>query len=441
MRANSVATPENRDAVRPATRPEMIRARRGPAALRVARLSAGMAVQKAAFAYARIARSDPLEELFRRDDADPYPLYERLRAVGPLGRSAVGFRYSADHAVCSRMLTSRDFVTMPPDGVRGFDADMDLSLLQLDPPDHTRLRRVVAPAFARSRLEAYRPLVERTVDRLLAGVTSGRPWDLTTTLSSPLPIAVITAMLGVVDYDEPAFVRFGNALAAALDGVRSPAHAAQLVASSQALDVLFTRLFEKRARDPGSDVVSTLVAAHQEGRVAAEDMLPLCALLLLAGFETTVNLIGNAVLTLQRHPEQWQRLVDDPGLAPQAVEETLRFTPPVHLTGRFALRDTELGGHTLPRGTRVIALLAGANRDPAVFDRPLAFDITRPDAGDHLAFSAGVHYCPGAPLARLEASIALAELVRRFPRLQLAGPVVPRSGVTIRGPRQLPVVG
>lgn len=422
----------------PAAKPARVRARRQPPPVRFARMTAGMVVQKSAFAYALHVRRDPVAALFEGSRRDPYADYERLRAPGRLPKSALGFRYTTEHDLCSQILTSRAFGVSPADpNTRGFEGDLDLSLLQLNPPEHTRLRRVVTPAFGRGRMSGYENRITQTIERLLDTVPGDRPWDLIRRYSAPLPIAVITDMLGIPGYDEPAFLRYGQAIAGALDGVRSPRHAAQLVAAGTSLERMFTRLFELRAAEPGDDVISAVVAARDEHRIAPEDMVPLCTLLLLAGFETTVNLIGNAVLALLRHREQWQLLVQDPSLAERAVEETLRFLSPVQLTGRFALQETEIGGQVFTPGQGAVPLIAAANRDPRVFERPLEFDIMRDDADQHLAFSAGAHYCVGAPLARMEATLAVQALARRFPRLHIAGPTVRRRGTTLYGPERL----
>ncbi len=424
----------------PAAKPALVRARQRPPIARFARMTAGMAVQKVAFAYALHVRRDPVAALFNGSRRDPYERYEQLRELGPMPKSALGFYYTTDHALSSQVLASRAFGVSSPDlNDRGFESDLDLSLLQINPPDHTRLRRIVAPVFGRGRMAGYEQRIAATVDRLLHCVPRGERWDLMSGYSAPLPIAVITDLLGISAYDEPAFLRYGKAVAGALDGVRSPKHAAELVRATSSLDAMFTRLFDERAATPGDDVISAVVAARDTGRAAPEDMVPLCTLLLLAGFETTVNLIGNAVLALQRHPEQWRLLVDDPTLAERAVEETLRFLSPVQLTGRFAVQETELAGRVFAPGEGIVPLIAAANRDPAVFERPQEFDIMRDDADKHIAFSGGAHYCLGAPLARLEATIALRELAQRFPGLRIAGPVVQRRGTTLYGPERLVV--
>lgn len=310
----------------PATAPERIAARQSHRWVRVARMTAGMIAQKSGLAYQAHVRRDPLAQLFASNRLDLYTRYEQLRSLGPLPASRLGFRYTMEHAVTQQILTSRAFGAVPGDGGPGlFERDLDISLLQLNPPDHTRLRRVVTPAFGRGRMARYEDRIRATIDRLLDELPTDEPWDLMTRFSATVPIAVITDLLGIEEYDEAQFLRFGAATAGVLDGVNSARHAAELVRSTEALRAIFTRLFEERAADPREDVLSAVVAAREEHRIAPQDMVALCSLLLLAGFETTVNLIGNAVLCLGRHPDQWRLLADDPALAGRAVEETLRF--------------------------------------------------------------------------------------------------------------------
>jgi cytochrome P450 len=211
------------------------------------------------------------------------------------------------------------------------------------------------------------------------------------------------------------------------------------MAADAALRKLFEGLFELRRREPADDLVSHIVAAEGE-QIEPHEMVPMCTLLLIAGFETTVNLIGNGTLALLDHPDQWARLREDPGRAAQAVEEMLRFDPPVQRTARVALEATEVGGKPVIKGQLVVTLIGAANRDPEVYTDPARFDIGRLLPVEHLAFSGGIHYCLGQPLARLEATIAFQALAERLPGLRRAGRVRRRSSTTIRGPLTLPVV-
>jgi cytochrome P450 len=220
--------------------------------------------------------------------------------------------------------------------------------------------------------------------------------------------------------------------------VKGIRHLRALLKANASLEQLFHDLFEQRRRQPAEDVVSTLVAAEGE-QISPAEMVPICVLLFIAGFETTVNLISNGVLAMLASPDQWAALHADPSLAPAAVEEVLRYDAPVQRTGRVVLADTELDGVALKRGELVIVLTGAANRDPSVYPDPARFDITREPAADHLAFSSGIHYCLGAPLARVEGAMALGALAERLPDLRVAGRVVRRNAGTIRGPLRLPV--
>ncbi|MFC6344860.1 cytochrome P450, partial [Nocardioides hankookensis] len=224
----------------------------------------------------------------------------------------------------------------------------------------------------------------------------------------------------------------------ALAGLRSLRHAQEVMTAGRDLELMFAGLFDLRRREPHDDLISALVAAEGD-QVQPQEMVPLCILLLIAGFETTVNLIGNAVNALLDHPDQWAALVADPGLAGAVVQETLRFDPPVQRTARISFDDTELAGQRVESGRFVNVLLGGANRDPAVFCDADVFDITRTDGADHLAFSSGIHHCVGRPLAELEATVALRMLAERMPGLRRAGAVRRRNSTLIRGPLSLPV--
>ena len=399
----------------------------------------GLYRQRAGIVSAGDLRREPLALLqLRPGRDDPYPLYEQIRRRGPLARPGRGGEWaSASHRVCDAVLRDRRFGTQPADGPGA--GTSELSFLGMNPPDHTRLRRLAAPGFSPKAVASYADRIERTIGRLLDQAAADGRFDLVAGFAGPLPIAVITDLLGVPDSDSAAFSRYGALIGSALGGIRSLRHAAQLAASEAMLEKLFESLFELRRREPRDDIVSALVTAPED-QIKPAEILPVCLLLLVAGFETTVNLIGNSVLALLSHPEQWQALCADPeGMAPRAVEETLRYDSPVQLTSRFALQPVEIEGATVAKGESVTTLIGGANRDPEVYDRAAAFDLSRDAVVGNLSFSSGIHYCLGQPLARLEATMALRLLAERMPRLSLAGPVRRRCSFVIRGPLSLPV--
>jgi cytochrome P450 len=316
---------------------------------------------------------------------------------------------------------------------------MDLGMLERDPPDHTRLRRLVSPAFTPRAIEAHRDLVERTADELLDRIDRDGRFDVVSGYAAPLPVTVISALLGLDRADATALSRHGAAISSALDGIRSPVHLRAVVRAAGELEPAFARLIEQRRREPAGDLLSALVAAEDGGRLTPYELLVTCHLLLIAGFETTVNLIGNAVSALLDRPELWAALREDPELAGAIAEEVLRFDPPVQSTFRIAHTATELGGERFRPGHGVYLLLGGAGRDPSAYAEPDRFVPYRPRGADHLAFSAGIHYCVGAPLARLEAEVALRRLAERLPRLSRAGRPTWRPATTIRGYARLPV--
>jgi cytochrome P450 len=371
--------------------------------------------------------------------ADPYAIYDRLRQGGPLTPTQLGTYnwVSTSHRVCDSVLRDRRF------GVRLDDQPaedvLDMSFLGLNPPDHTRLRKLATPAFGPKAVAGYADRIERTTGDLLDAASAAGRFDMVSGFAAPLPIAVITDLLGIPDSDSVDFARYGMVIGSALDGIRSLSHAAQLQASSNEVVRLFEHLFELRRREPRDDIVSHLVAAEGD-QIQPDEMLSMCVLLLVGGFETTVNLISNAVLALLGHPAQWQALCADPaGLAPRAVEEVLRWDPPVQRTDRVALQPIELAGKTVQKGQKVVTLIGAANRDPEVYERPDTFDIMREGGPGHLSFSSGIHYCIGQSLARLEATVALRMLAERMPGLTRDGAVQRRNATTIRGPRRLPV--
>jgi cytochrome P450 len=355
-----------------------------------------------------------------------------MRREGPLAPTRRGNWVTVSHRVCGAVLRDRKF------GVQQ-DPQMDLSFLSMNPPDHTRLRRLAQPTFSPKTLPAYRGRIEDTVGEPLDRAGRDGRFDLVSGFAAPLPISVITGLLGIPDADSREFEQYGAIVGSALDGVRSLRHAARIQAADAKLHALFRSLIELRRREPADDLISRLVAAEGD-RLLPSELEPMISLLLIAGFETTVNLIGNCVLALLRDPEQWEALRADPrGLAIKAVEEALRYDPPVQGTSRIALEAVELEGRPVRAGQVVITMIGAAGRDPEVYERPEVFDIERSSAAEHLAFSSGVHYCVGQPLARMEAATALQLLAERMPKLQHAGRVRRRPSSSIRGPLHLPV--
>ncbi|PWV55158.1 cytochrome P450 [Nocardiopsis sp. L17-MgMaSL7] len=372
---------------------------------------------------------------------NPYPTYRRMREEGPVVASRLQFRAATTRAAVDEILRSRDFGVEPPEGVEVPEQYrvVDLSFLQRDPPDHTRLRKLARPAFSPRRMTEYRAEIEKITADLLDGVLARDGFDLMRDFAQPLPIKVISRLLGVPERDDADFVRIGYVIGGALDGASSARHLREIQDATAELDQLFARLMADRRAEPREDVVSTLVAQTDGGELTAAELSAMCRLLLVAGFETTVNLIGNGVMALLRHREQWERLVADPGLATGAVEEVLRFDSPVQLTGRWSRTDTEVQGVPVRAGQQVMCLIGSANRDPGHFTAPDRFDITRADAGEHLSFSGGAHYCLGAPLARLEGEIALRALAERAPGLRPTAMPTRRGTLTVRALSAFPV--
>lgn len=397
-----------------------------------------------------MARSgDPVARLLKSPWRDnPYPVYERLRAKGPVVRSRLGAWAVTGHEECEQILRDPRFGVRTSDGSPSDPAvaaaGLTLSLLETDPPDHTRLRKLAAPAFRPRRIARYRQRITEITEQLLDEAAQrssqeGGSFDLVRDFATPLPVRVISELVALPPVGTELLAHHGAVLGGALDGVRSVRQLRRMRSSTDDLVELFDDLIRRRRAEPGDDVVSELVGGLDDDRLTGRELVDLCGLLLLAGFETTVNLIGNATLALLQHPAQWQRLRDDPSLAPAAIEETLRWDPPVQATVRLPHEPVEVAGRHLSRDSFVLVMLAAAGRDPKRHRVPQRFDITRESAGEHLAFSSGVHYCLGAPLARLEGEIALRCLAERMPDLRRAGSVSRRPSTIIHGLSSLPV--
>jgi cytochrome P450 len=388
--------------------------------------------------YHGYIRRDPLAQLHvRTGHEDPYPVYRRIAAQGPLSLTPLGNYQTVSHRICNEVLRDRTFGVEVADRP-GAGAEHRLSFLEMDPPDHTRLRRFAAPSFSPRNVAGFGPRIQAVVDSLLENVDPSEPFDLISAFAAPMPIAVITDLLGIPDAGAEEFAHYGATIGSGLSGVQSLSHARRLVLAQRQLARIFTEVFDLKRRQPADDVISRLIAA-EGSTVQPGEFVPLCTLLLIAGFETTVNLIGNTMLALLDHPDQWRLLTDDPSLAGRAVDEGLRYDAPVQRTVRVAQRDVEVAGTLVSAGQLVVVMIGGANRDPEVFTDPDRFDIQREPTADHLAFSSGIHYCLGAPLAKLEATIAIQTLATRFPELVRTGRSRRRSGSVIRGLQNFPV--
>ncbi|WP_329562434.1 cytochrome P450 [Kitasatospora sp. NBC_01266] len=397
-------------------------------------------LQTSRFIWYMGALGDPYALLLRGQE-DPYELFEQVRARGPLHLSRLGTWVSADHALGNKILRDGRFGTRRADGARVAPqfSSLDDSFLKLDPPDHTRLRRLSIPLFSPKMMAGYRPHVEHVCNELLDRLDLEGGFDLVQDFAKHLPIALIRGLLGIPEEYREKFDRCCHGSALVLEGFVSPEQTEELQLAVDGLYEVFSDMMELRAADPGEDVISRLVAAEREGLLTRSESIGVCGIIAVAGTETTTNLVANGTLALLDRPEQWDLLRENPDLAPGVVEETLRWDSPAQLATRVAHAEVEIAGQTLPEGSLVAILTAAANRDPAVFKDPDVFDITRNSKTEHLAFSGGPHYCLGAPLARMEGDVAFRTLVDRLPQLRQTGPVDRWVSASARGLRHFPV--
>ncbi|MFH8367753.1 cytochrome P450 [Streptomyces sp. NPDC018031] len=397
-----------------------------------------------------VAAFDPWNPSFV---ADPYPVYAELREAGRAHHFADTDQWLIPrHADVSALLRDRrlgrtylhrftheEFGRTPPPAEHApFHVLNDSGLLDLEAPDHTRIRRLVSKAFTPRTVEDLTPTVQRMADELVEELIADGGGDLIATVAEPLPVAVIAEMLGIPEADRPLLRPWSADICGMYELNPGDEAARRAVTASVEFSAYLRELIAARRGNPGDDLISALIEAHdEEDRLSEQEMVSTCVLLLNAGHEATVNTTGNGWWTLFRHPGQLAALRDRPReLLPSAIEELLRFDTPLQLFERWVLDDIEVGGTVIPRGSEVALLFGSANRDPARFDRPDVLDLSRAD-NPHLSFGAGIHYCLGAPLARIELAASFGALLRRAPGLRLVREPEWRPGYVIRGLREL----
>jgi cytochrome P450 len=384
---------------------------------------------------------------------DPYPQYAALRAGAPAGRHPLGFwlltRYEdvaallrANMSVEDANITDRGLLELRE---QMFGEELEgsrvRSMLDRDPPDHTRLRRLVSKAFTPRAVEALRPRITGLVDEMLDAAADQDQVDLVDALAFPLPFAVIGEMLGTPPADHERIRQLSGTVVRSLEPVNDPATAAAIVEADAELTQIAAEMIAWKRANPAGDLLTALINAEDGGDVLGdEELIAQTLLLYIAGHETTVNLIAGGTLALLRHPDQLARLRSDPALTVNAVEEMLRYDSPVQATRRITLEPASIGGVTIPAGSFVMALLGSANRDESFFGPDAGqLRLDRENARQHVSFGAGPHHCLGASLARMEAAIALDRLVTRFPGLALDGEPSWNGRINLRGPARLPV--
>lgn len=379
--------------------------------------------------------------------ADPHPWYARLHALGPANLTDDGSLVAVGYHTCTTLLRDHRLRKSPDrlltvSGYPDWEQHpalrmMFASMLMLNPPEHTRLRRAVSAAFTPARIALLEPAITRLTDGLLDRLDAAGPVvDFIDGFAFPLPVTVIGELLGIPAADRPRFQDLAWDWTTVLDDL-SPEAVARADQAAAVIENYLGDLAASRRANPGDDLLSALVSGPDP--LPASDVTTTAALLLAAGFETTTSLLANGLTALLAHPDQAALLRADPELAAPAVEELLRYDSPVQiLYGRTTTAGVDIAGLRAPEGTRVITLVGAANRDPRVYVDPDRLNIRR-DGPPPLSFGGGVHYCLGAPLARLEGRVAFPRLVNRFPTLRLAGPPVPRDGLTLRGFTGLPV--
>jgi cytochrome P450 len=398
-----------------------------------------------------LAAAAPLDLTDPAVVADPYPAFARAREIAPVQwHEGLGLWLAFTHAESNAVLRDRRLGRIwrdkePVGRFGSFNLIHRNAILEMEPPHHTRLRRLISGAFARGHVERLRPWVEelagRLVDELLERSGGTTPVDLLTGMAEQLPVAVIAELLGVPEADRHLLRPWSNAIVKMYEYERTTEREAAAERAADEFVAYLRSLAAERRRTPGDDLVSSLVAerdAHGD-KLTEDELVTTCILLLNAGHEATVNVTGNGTLALLRNPEQLRRLRKDPALLPTAIEELMRYDSPLQLFERTATEDVEIGGVTVERGTKIAALLGAANHDPAVFTSPATLDVGRTE-NPHVSFGAGVHFCIGAPLARVELQATFGALLGRTSSLELGGKPLRRPEFVIRGLAELPVV-
>ena len=367
--------------------------------------------------------------------ADPYDLYEWIRVKDPVHRMRLINAWA--------MTGYEDAQEVLSDHKRFSSGDNKLqyapyrTMLDLDPPDHTRLRSLVSKAFTPRSVLELGPRVQEIVDELLDSVAGKERFDLIRDFAFPLPVIVIAEMLGIPAEDRDRFDVWSNDLALAVEPLLSVEEVERVERASDEIVAYFEGIIERRRERPEDDLLSALLAAEEEGeRLSHDELLGTLMLLLVAGNETTRSLIGNGMLALLKHPDQLQRLREDPQLLETAIDELLRYDSPVQLIVRVALEEMEFRGRRFDAGQRIMVLVGAANRDPTVFVNPGALDIGRKDKS-HISFGRGIHYCLGSPLALLEARVAFANLLERFSSIELVSEPAFKDQIVLRGVESL----
>ncbi|MEV8431553.1 cytochrome P450 [Streptomyces chartreusis] len=388
---------------------------------------------------------DPWDPAFL---ADPYPAYAELRARGrvhyyePTDQWLVPHHADVSALLRERRLgrtyqhrfTHEDFGrTAPPPEHEPFHVLNDHGMLDLEPPDHTRIRRLVSKAFTPRTVEQLKPYVRRLAGELVAGLVEAGGGDLLTDVAEPLPVAVIAEMLGIPESDRGQLRPWSADICGMYELNPSPETAEKAVRASVEFSDYLLELIAARRKEPGEDLISGLIAAHDEGdRLTEQEMISTAVLLLNAGHEATVNATVNGWWALFRNPGQLSALRADHSLIPSAIEELMRYDTPLQLFERWVLDEIEIDGTTIPRGAEIAMLFGSANHDPEVFEAPAALDLTRKD-NPHISFSAGIHYCIGAPLARIELAASMSALLEQAPTLRAAADPDRKPNFVIRG--------